>query len=800
MLLRRRPFAALVAAAVVASFASPAAAAWSTSPFTSTPLCTATGEQTQPVVAPDGSGGAFVAWLDDRGAYSVYATHVTHDGSVAPGWPADGLGVCTIIGYKSNIQLVAGAAGDVFVIWEDDRAGDYNVYAQRLLGDGTVAPGWPTNGFALTNDVRTQNEVRAASDGAGGIYLAWVLEYTPGTDYDVYATRVLPSGSFAPSFGVNGIPINASSYVQNSPEVCADGAGNAIIVYSNEDYTATASIWGQKLTSGGGRVWGSANAGLAVSVYGNDQRLPLVVPDGAGGAIVSDLFNGNQAFYALLDANGTLRDQWLASLPVGPGYGRALAADGAGGAWATWRVGFASPYQGYIEHFDARLRPTTPSQVQVYSDYSLLPPEIVPQLGSSAIGVWSTASGDVQAQGFDTNVAPLWGSSSVMVAGAAGLQTFVRAVSDGADGAIAVWADTRSGNSDICAARVDRFGAIGDAAPAFTRLADVPNDQGGLVSLQWTRSSRDAAPSFPIARYSIWRRAPGGLASLLVSEEALVIAVGEARPEGPSRVVRAETAATGVVFWEYLSQVPARGYAGYSAVAPTTSDSVAGSNPRTSFRIEAEDALGIPYWDSAPDSVYSVDNLAPATPAPFTGTYAGGTSTLAWPANIEPDLSGYRLYRGASGGFVPGPGNLVAALALPGCADHAGAPFCYKLTAVDVHGNESPAAVLLPNGTADVDGTLTPRELWLAAPTPNPAGVAATLRYGLPRAAPVRLAVYDAVGRRVRQLAAGACEAGVHTERWDLRDAASRPVAAGLYFVQLEAEGHALVRRVAVTR
>jgi hypothetical protein len=64
----------------------------------------------------------------------------------------------------------------------------------------------------------------------------------------------------------------------------------------------------------------------------------------------------------------------------------------------------------------------------------------------------------------------------------------------------------------------------------------------------------------------------------------------------------------------------------------------------------------------------------------------------------------------------------------------------------------------------------------------------------------VRLAIYDAAGRLVRELASGARDAGEYAETWDLRDAGGRAVRAGLYFARLETAGRTLVRRVAVTR
>jgi len=62
------------------------------------------------------------------------------------------------------------------------------------------------------------------------------------------------------------------------------------------------------------------------------------------------------------------------------------------------------------------------------------------------------------------------------------------------------------------------------------------------------------------------------------------------------------------------------------------------------------------------------------------------------------------------------------------------------------------------------------------------------------------LAVYDATGRRVRDLAAAARGEGPHTLIWDGRDAAGRRVPSGLYWVRLRAGDAAPRARVLVLR
>ena len=98
------------------------------------------------------------------------------------------------------------------------------------------------------------------------------------------------------------------------------------------------------------------------------------------------------------------------------------------------------------------------------------------------------------------------------------------------------------------------------------------------------------------------------------------------------------------------------------------------------------------------------------------------------------DFATFRLYRGNAPDFTPALDGLVAELAALSFTDPAGAPFCYKLCAVDIHGNASGFSLLLPSGTVDAPGPALLRAVFLASPAPNPAHGAATLRFGVTRA------------------------------------------------------------------
>ncbi|RMF54692.1 MAG: T9SS C-terminal target domain-containing protein, partial [Bacteroidetes bacterium] len=87
-----------------------------------------------------------------------------------------------------------------------------------------------------------------------------------------------------------------------------------------------------------------------------------------------------------------------------------------------------------------------------------------------------------------------------------------------------------------------------------------------------------------------------------------------------------------------------------------------------------------------------------------------------------------------------------------------------------------------------------PVRFGLAPAYPNPFATTATFRFDLPEAAPVRLAVYDVLGRRVAVVAEGVYPAGTHAVTW-----APGTLPDGVYLYRLEADGRVasgrLVRR-----
>jgi hypothetical protein len=97
-------------------------------------------------------------------------------------------------------------------------------------------------------------------------------------------------------------------------------------------------------------------------------------------------------------------------------------------------------------------------------------------------------------------------------------------------------------------------------------------------------------------------------------------------------------------------------------------------------------------------------------------------------------------------------------------------------------------------------GVEVPRQFALSQNYPNPFNPSTTIAFDLPRAAQVRLSLFDALGREVRLLLEGAYPAGRQTVRWDGRDQSGREVASGIYLLRMAVRGPDGAREFTATR
>lgn len=236
------------------------------------------------------------------------------------------------------------------------------------------------------------------------------------------------------------------------------------------------------------------------------------------------------------------------------------------------------------------------------------------------------------------------------------------------------------------------------------------------------------------------------------------------------------------------------------------------SNPTFSYVFENAGVFPyhcIPHWSSynmigeVTVTQAAVQDTAPAAPEGLMVEAGNGEVTLTWRQSTATDFALYRVY----GDTMTSPAKLVdstssatdTTVTLTGLTN--GITYYSHVTAVDSGGNESNISnevSATPEGTVKIaaDAGGLPQGFVLEQNFPNPFNPVTTLRYTLPIATRVRLAVYTLEGREVVLLMDDWQPAGTHQLQWDGADRWGQTVGSGVYLVRLESGKAAATRRV----
>jgi len=239
-----------------------------------------------------GSKGAVVVWPDERtvgNAHDIFARRVDNAGT--PQWMANGVPVCDHVGEQQNPDLVHIGNGSVIVVWDDSRTPDRDIYAQML--DVTGSSQWADNGLPVCQSSGAQSAPRIVNDGALGAIVVWTDDRS--VDSKVYAQRIDVNGQRL--WDPNGIPVCSASGTQTFPAITSDGAGGAIVAWTDRR-NGDADIYAQRIDANGNLLWGPTGSPMGV-VASSNQLSCLVASDGKLGALVAwgDLRTGTSDIY-----------------------------------------------------------------------------------------------------------------------------------------------------------------------------------------------------------------------------------------------------------------------------------------------------------------------------------------------------------------------------------------------------------------------------------------------------------------------------------------------------------------------
>jgi hypothetical protein len=316
-------------------------------------LCSAAGRQGFPAIASDGTGGAIVVWEDLRsGNGDIYGIRIAGNGTIPAGWPGNGLAFCSTAQEQHAPCIASDGSGGAIAAWEDSRdfaTTNLDIYTQRVAGDGAIV--WNTNGVPVTQGTGKQSEPSAIADDASGAVIAFLNNTNGG---DVYAQRITGNGTVAPGWNPAGNVLSATSNYQRTPGIVPDGAGGAIVAWDESSDQVYYDIYAQHVTAGGS-IWPLWPArGLAiVTLFGSSQEFPTIVSDESGGALIAwmDTRNGNGDIFALrVRGTGEVPQGWdpdgiaICAEDANQVNPR-IALDGSGGGvigWADDRNGMAT--------------------------------------------------------------------------------------------------------------------------------------------------------------------------------------------------------------------------------------------------------------------------------------------------------------------------------------------------------------------------------------------------------------------------------------------------------------------------
>jgi hypothetical protein len=475
----------------------PALATWKAN---GNPVCRAPGNQSSQAAISDGSGGIFVTWFDQRpGAPGVYAQRMLADGSIAPGWPEDGV-LCSGTTAAGAPTPVPDGTGGALILWV---AGP--IYAQRIDADGGMHAGWPTNGKLITSDLSVAGNAQYVSfvpDGAGGAYFTRVTFNPSSFSHTLRLTRIGSDGSFAPGWSEAGVAV-AGGYYVTLFRMEADPTGGVVLaLWSRTDDWVDFQFGFVKRVGANGAISYQADA---TSHCSGGAPVPEGVtwvsaaPDGNGGAYAMwfDQSDSGPCYFA---QHFSAAGQPLWPVPTSMPFADPPIQDGTSGVWYV-----RSPSSGIEVHrrlTDGQLPPGwTPGGVHV-ADFVTLGGIATGTFPTVVVICWSADTGsghDIRALSVrqDGVIPPGWDPGGTLFCDAPGNQMWPVLVLEGA-GALACWQDFRPGatSPDLYANRIQPSNPVGVEPEVVTRFALIgvrPNPALERATVEFTLP--DAAPA-----------------------------------------------------------------------------------------------------------------------------------------------------------------------------------------------------------------------------------------------------------------------------------------------------------------
>ena len=361
---------------------------------------------------------------------------------VSADWSSDpriNIPICTAAGGQNGPRLISDNAGGAIITWED---GLRDICAQRVDAGGRVL--WKDDGVPICSLPvwALVDAPQLTSDGAGGAIIAW-SDTRSDKDPDIYG--LINADIYAQRVDANGrmlwkndgVPVCTAVGSQPYTQLVSDGAGGAIIAWYDER-SGRKFRWDiyAQRVDASGRMLWE-NDGVLICRAAESISFPLI-SDGAGGAIIA--WEEQSIYIQRVDANGRM-------LWKDDGPSRFIVVNGKT-LWKNYGICvFTALY-------------ATASKPQLASDGE-----------GGVIIAWRdhpdqypgrSSGDDIYAQRVDASGRMLWNDDGVPISIQAKAQSDCQLISAGVGSGIITWMDYR-GNSpwDIYAQNVNADGTLG---------------------------------------------------------------------------------------------------------------------------------------------------------------------------------------------------------------------------------------------------------------------------------------------------------------------------------------------------
>jgi hypothetical protein len=286
--------------------------------------------QDQPSIAVDSAGNIYIAWRDSRDNYNwdIYFANSTDGGQTFSSNKRVN-DFASSLQYEPSIAL--DSIGNIYIAWEDDRNGDYDIYFSNSTdGGNTFSPSMKIND---DSDGVYQYYPSVAGGGPGNVYITW-MDPREGS-FDIYFTRSVDGGdTFSTNKKIND---DVGSASQSSPSIAVDEAGKICSAWRDERNGNWDIYFSSSVT--GGTTF-STNIKVNDDIGDAEQLGPSIAVDSEGNiyCVWMDQRNGNLEIYFANSSDGgsTFSGDKMVGDAISSKRYPSIAVDDIGNIYMAW--------------------------------------------------------------------------------------------------------------------------------------------------------------------------------------------------------------------------------------------------------------------------------------------------------------------------------------------------------------------------------------------------------------------------------------------------------------------------------